>query len=605
MKFDFVGYATKNDMKCSDGRIIRRNAFKDNDGEKVPLVWNHQHDNPANLIGSAYLKNVDDGVLVGAVFNNSKGAQQAKEAVRHGDINALSIYAKSLVHEGCNVVHGDIKEVSLVLAGANPGACILNTSIAHADGSVYYDDEEATIFTGEEIKMDSYLCHGDDEDDDDEEDNMEHDYTEAIESMTDEQKEAVIGIVDEIISAYEGDDDDDDEDDDYDDDDYDDDDYDDDDDEMEQSALGGYDMNYNIFDGEDDYFDVDEFMHSDEYAELAQCCFDDMKKYGSLKESTLAHTATYGIEDIDWLFPDVREINTPPALIKEREDWATYFLDHASHVPFSRIKMTFADITAAEARAKGYVKGNLKVEEVITLAKREVFPTTVYKKQKIDRDDWHDITSFDVAVWLKAEMRGRLNVEIARAALISDGRPAGNDKINEQCIVPIWKDASLFTISSVITVTASTTRDQKTDLLIDAAVMAQNDYEGSGTPVCFTAPATLSAMLLLKDSTGRRIYKDKKELATAMLVKDILTVPAMKNQTRTVGEGASAQSRTLEMIIVNPADYKFGADKGGNVAFFDDFDIDYNQQKYLIETRCSGALAVAKSAIIIESVVGE
>lgn len=590
MKFDFVGYATKNDMKCSDGRIIRRDAFIKNDGEVIPLVWNHEHNDPSNILGKAYLANVEDGVLAGCVFNNTKKAREAREAVRHGDITYMSIFANHLKHEGNSVVHGDIKEVSLVISGANPGAKILNTTVVHSDGSEWFDDEEATIYTGVPIELGEELSHSDDEYEEDNDMNEEFDYEEAIDSMTDEQKEAVVGIVSTIIDSIADDDDDDD--DDYDDNDYDDDD---DDDYLEQSDIGGGYMRYNVF---EDYDDDDVLMHSEDYAELANDCFSDIQKYGSLKESVLAHTATYGIDNIEWLFPDVRELNTPPALIKEKEDWATLFLDKATHVPFSRIRMTFADITKEEARARGYVKGNLKVDEVISLARREVFPTTVYKKQRIDRDDWHDITSFDIAVWIKAEMRGRLNVEIARAAMFSDGRPAGNDKINETCIIPIWKDSTLFTIVSDITVTPTTTRDQKTDMLIDAAVMAHDDFEGSGTPYAFVAPGTLSAALLQKDSTGRRIYKDKSELATALLVKDIIPVPIMKNLTRTV----NGTTKKLEMLIVNPADYKFGADKGGNVGFFEDFDIDYNQQKYLIETRCSGALAVAHSAIVIESV---
>lgn len=615
-KYDFSGWATVNDLRCSDGRTIRRNAFADNDGKKVPLVWMHQHNDPFNVLGHAYLENRDKGVYAYCSLNDTEAGKAAREYLRHGDIDSLSIFAGQLKQNGADVLHGDIKEVSLVLAGANPGAYIDSVMI-HGDNS----DEEAMIFTGEPIA----IRHSDF--DDEEEDEMDNrTYGDIIDTMNDEQKEVVDSLIDALADAAPTDEYDDDDEEDYDDEEFDDEeDYDDEDEGLdEEDDDTDYDeedesmgVRHSVFDNYEQ--DNGDFLsHADQAAII-----NDAKQFGTLKESFMAHADAMGydgnflqhdadsdagivrsqdvqnyfVNDPSFLFPDARATSNVPAWIKRKTDWVSVVMNGAKHSPFSRVKTLFADITEDEARAKGYIKGNLKTEEVFTLLKRTTTPTTVYKKQKMDRDDVLDITDFDVVAWIRGEMRMMLDEEIARAALIGDGRlTSSNDKINEQNIRPIWKDHPLFTIQKTIPFAANATDDDKAKAIIKGAVKARKDYRGSGNPTFFTTEDVLTDMLLLEDTQGYRLYKNVGEVASAMRVSNIVTVPIMENQTRVV----DSVTRTLLGIIVNMSDYTFGADKGGQVSMFDDFDIDYNQQKYLIETRCSGALTVPYSAIAIE-----
>lgn len=587
--YDFDGWVTKNDILCTDGRIIRKDAFKDDDGAKVPLVFQHSHDDPSNVLGFVVLRNRPEGVWGEASFNNTQKAQDARELVRHGDLNSLSIYANKLKQSGNNVLHGSIKEVSLVLSGANSGAKIQNLYFEHADGSMTVDDGEAIINFYEPIRFNyDDISHADNN----KEENKMADRTieDVINTMDEEQKNVMYYMIAKALEESEGDEDEDDE------------------DEVEHMD-GGYDMKYNTFDG--DYVSNDELMHADEFKndilEMMSADNRNRSNISSLKNAILEHADEYGIDDIDWLFPDARTLSNTPEFIKRDDTWVDIFMNGTKHIPFTRVKTMFADITADEARAKGYTKGNRKLEEVFTLLRRSVEPCTVYKKQKLDRDDILDITDFDVVVWLKTEMRMMLNEEIARAALVGDGRSnASTDKIKENCIIPIWKDDSLFTVSGKITLKSNATSDQKAEAIIEKMVRVRKDYRGSGNITYFTTEDALNDMLLMKDGVGHRLYKNVSELCAAMRVNRIVTVPVMENLTRTVttGEGASAvtETRTLIGIAVDLNDYSFGSDKGGNVSMFDDFDIDFNQYKYLMETRCSGALTKPYSAIIIESV---
>lgn len=560
-KFDFCGWATRNDMLCSDGRTIRKDAFKHNDQQTVPLVWDHQHGQPFDVLGHAYLENRPEGVYVYGTFNDTDSGQQAKLVVQHGDVTNLSIFANQLKQSGGNVMHGNIREVSLVLAGANPGACI-ESVISHGEMS----DEEAWIFTDESIS----LHHSDDTEL--EEETVEMDETkkkpegeetiaDVYNAFNDKQKtvvNAMIGMA--VEQALENDD---------------------------EDEGGTEPMKHNVF--ENDYEADDTLSHSDMTA-----IFTDAKRYGSVKDSALAH----GIDQIDYLFPDAANVTTTPQFIQRETGWVTKVMNGTHHTPFSRIKSVFADITEDDARAKGYFKGNLKKEEVFSLLKRTTTPTTVYKKQKMDRDDVVDITDFDVVAWLKFEMRFMLDGEIARSILIGDGRLASSDdKINESNIRPIWKDEDLYTIKTPVEVTAEDTPDQRAKAFIRAAIKSRKNYKGSGEPSLFTTDDVLTDCLLMEDSTGRIIYDSVTKLATALRVKEIVTVPDMENQTRV---DASSKTLTLMALIVNLSDYNVGADKGGAVNMFDDFDIDYNAQKYLIETRCSGALTKPYSAIALE-----
>ena len=562
--FDFCGWATRNDLKCSDGRVIRKDAFKHNDGQKVPLVWNHQHNSQDEVLGHAILENREEGVYAYCSFNDSDSGKTAKILVQHGDIDALSIYANQLQQQGPNVMHGNIREVSLVLAGANPGAFI-ESVLKHDEGS----DEECIIYTGENLE----LAHADAEPEKKEDEKMDDKKDKTIgqvfETLTEEQKTAVYAMLGKALEHS----------------------------NEEEEPKNNNDeedntMKHNLF---DDETKKDENVLSHDAMETIIA---DGKRYGSLKESFLAHAQEYGIENIDYLFPEAKSLNTPPDFIKREMGWVQKVMSGTHHTPFSRIKSMFADITEDDARAKGYIKGKLKKEEVFSLLKRTTTPTTIYKKQKLDRDDVIDITDFDVVAWLKSEMRMMLDEEIARAILVGDGRLASSDdKINESNIRPIWKDEDLYNIKSTIEVDAAATADQKAKAFIRACIKSRKNYKGSGDPTLYTTEDVVTDCLLLEDMNGRVIYDTMEKLRTALRVKEIVTVPVMEGLTRTDDEGTTLN---LMGIIVNLTDYNVGADKGGAINMFDDFDIDYNQQKYLIETRCSGALIKPFSAISLE-----
>lgn len=586
-KFDFSGWATRNDLKCSDGRTIRRDAFKDCDGKTVPLVWNHNHNDPNNILGQVLLKNRPEGVYAYGKFNDTESGKVAKLLVNHGDISSLSIMANQLKQNGGDVLHGVIREVSLVLAGANPGAFI-DTVVEHSDDS----DETAIIFTGEYLEFE----HGEDLEEEDtkvtkeeiKEEKVEEEITHADEdsktddsaetvadvfnTLTDKQKKVVYALIGEALTSADGEDDTTD----------------------ETTTEEESEVKHNVFDKDTEIREDENVLSHEAQMEI----IGDARRYGSMKESALAH----GIDDIEWLFPDYKELNNPPTFIQRDMEWVSKVMNVARHSPFSRIKTTFADLTEDEARARGYIKGKMKKEEFFSLMKRTTDPQTVYKKQKMDRDDVIDITSFDVISWLKSEMRMMLNEEIARAILVGDGRLASeDDKIHESHIRPIWKDEDVFTIKSRVTPTGTgasgaVTDDDKAKAFIRAAIKARKDYKGSGNPVLFTTEDMLTNMLLLTDEIGRDLYTSQAQLATKLRVREIITVPVMENQTRTSG------SDELELmgIIVNMADYNIGADRGGAINMFEDFDINYNQQLYLIETRCSGALVKPYSAIALE-----
>ena len=560
-KYDFSGWVTKNNLKCSDGRTIMKDAFKHNDGQKVPLVWNHQHNDPNEVLGYVLLHNQDEGVYGYGTFNDTESGQTAKLLVQHGDVNALSIYANQLKQSMSNVTHGNIREVSLVLAGANPGAYI-DSIIMHGEES----EDEAIIYSGEDIEI--YHADGDDKSGENKEEkepmsekNDDKTIGDVFDTLTEEQKTAVYAVIAQIMEN------------------------------PENKEGGNKEMKHNVFDNENDNQE-NTLTHDAMNTIIA-----DGKRYGSLKESFLAHAQEYGIESIDWLFPEAKTLNNPPEFIKRDTGWVSGVMSAVSHTPFSRIKSAFADITEDEARAKGYMKGKLKKEEVFSLLKRTTTPTTIYKKQKLDRDDVIDITDFDVVSWLKAEMRMMLDEEIARAILVGDGRlSSSDDKINESNIRPIWKDEELYTIHSYVTKGA--TNDETIKAFIRSAIKARKDYKGSGNPVLYTTEDVLTDCLLLEDGMGRPLYESEEKLRTTLRVSKIVTVPVMENLKRTDETNGEVE---LMGLIVNLKDYNVGADKGGAINMFDDFDIDYNQQKYLIETRCSGALIRPYSAIAIEA----
>ena len=668
--YDFCGWATRNNLKCSDGRTIRKDAFKHNDGQTVPLVWNHDHNDPMNVLGHALLENREEGVYAYCSFNSTPQGNTARNLVEHGDVTALSIYANQLKQYGQDVVHGAIREVSLVLAGANPGAVITavlehgelneeaalifndmdgclelaHTTVGSSEPPASQEKEEAkeedpAPKAKEEAKEEApapkakkaakvkeqpkeeVIEHADKEDEPEEKEESDDGETVAdvFNTMSEKQKQVVYALIGQAIEDAKGgsakhsdlahaDDEEDEE------------------DEGEEGgetvadvfntlnekqkqvayALIGQaiedakkgetksndndedeEMKHNVFETEEKN-DVTVLTHS-EMEEI----FADAKRGGSLKDAVLSH----GIENIEYLFPDAKNLNTPPEFIKNPDDWVKKVMNGVHHTPFSRIKSMFADITEADARAKGYIKGHRKIEEVFGLLKRVTTPTTVYKKQKIDRDDQIDITDFDVVAWLKAEMRMMLDEEIARAILIGDGRnPSSDDKINEQCIRPIWTDDELFTVKKTLSVASNAASDVKAKAFIRAAVKARKQYRGSGNPTLFTTEDVLTDCLLMEDQTGRIIYDTMDKLATTLRVKEIVTVSPMEDLYREEG----GKTYSLMGIIVNLNDYNVGADKGGAVNMFDDFDIDYNAQKYLIETRCSGALIRPYSAIALE-----
>lgn len=569
---DCSGWATKNNIKCSDGRTIMPDAFKHNDGKRVPLVWNHRHDDPANILGHADLENRREGVYAYCTFNDSDAGQSAKLLVEHGDIVSLSILANQLLQNNRGEVrHGEIREVSLVLAGANPGAFI-DSVMQHGEAV----SDEGIIFTGEDIAVHSddsndadneegeeQLEHSDSKDENKEKAMSEKGKTlqDVVDSMTEEQQNAMYALIGQALEEAGVEDEDDDE--------------------------GERTMKQNAFDNEDR---ENVLQHADMMA-----IFSDAKRLGTMSEAFLAH----GIEHIDCLFPDAKNVTNQPVFIQRDMGWVSKIMNGVHHTPFSRIKSIFADITEDEARAKGYIKGEYKKEEVFTLLKRTTTPTTVYKKQKMDRDDVVDITDFDVIAWIKAEMRMMLDEELARAYLVGDGRLASSDdKINESNIRPIWKDDDLFTIKVPVKVAKDATEDDRARAFIRAAIKSRKNYKGSGNPSLFTTEDMLTDCLLLTDEIGRDLYDSVEKLATKLRVKEIVTVPVMEGLTR----DDKGVTKTLLGIIANIGDYNVGADKGGAVNMFDDFDIDYNAQKYLIETRCSGALTLPFSAIALEEV---
>lgn len=570
MKYDFSGWATRNNIRCSDGRTILKDAFKHNDGQMVPLVWNHDHNDPLNVLGHALLENRDEGVYAYCTFNDTDAGRNAKALVEHGDVTALSIYANQLKQQGPNVLHGAIREVSLVLAGANPGAFI-DSIIRHGEES----DEEAIIYTGENLVLehsqhtivndkkldaikDNFTPPSGDEKD-------ERTVQDVFDTLNEEQKTVVYALIGQALDGANQ--------------------------NENNEKEGNDDMKHNVFD--QDQKEKDNVLtHSD-----MEIIISDGKRYGSLKDSFLAHAQEYGIENIDFLFPEAKNVNNQPDFIKRDDSYVQKVLRGVHHTPFSRIKSTHANITADEARAKGYIKGNLKKEEVFTLLKRSTTPTTIYKKQKMDRDDIVDITDFDVVAYIKAEMRMMLDEEIARAILVGDGRStASDDKINEQNIRPIAKDDDLYTIKKSVDVAANATEDAIAKAFIRTVIKSRKEYKGSGSPTLFTTEDMLTNCLLLEDNNGRIIYDSVDKLATTLRVKEIVPVEIMEGVTRTAG------SKTLPLmaLLVNLNDYYVGADKGGAINMFDDFDIDYNQEKYLIETRISGALVKPYSAIVYE-----
>lgn len=594
-KYDFSGWATVNDRKCTDGRTIKAGAFAHQDGAVVPLVWQHMHDSPANVIGHAVLKNKPEGVYTYCSFNSTEDGRIAKELVQHGDITRLSINANRLKQNGGDVLHGNIREVSLVMSAANPGAFIDVPIIEHSDGELVEADE-ATIYMDEPIE----LFHSDSEESNEEEkgkeevaeEKKEKTVQDVFDELTDEQKKVVyymIGQALEDAGVAE------------------------DDEEAEHSDYEGEDeMRHNVFDAETRQSNT---LTHDDMEQILK----DAKRLGSLRDAVLEHmeneggvlyhddeegVGNYGIQaipstmapgyqtyGIDMLFPEYRNLNNPPEFLQKDITWVSEVMNGVHHTPFSRIKSQFADITGEEARALGYIKGNMKKEEVFTLLKRTTDPQTVYKKQKLDRDDIIDITDFDVVAWIKGEMRQKLDEELARAFLIGDGRStASDDKIHEQHIRPIWTDDDLFSVK--VTVPQGDDASESAKNFIDSVIRSRKLYKGSGNPKLFTDEDSLSEMLLLEDGIGHKLYKSEAELATTLRVSKIVTVPAFENKTR--------DGKKLMGIIVNLTDYNVGADKGGSVNLFDDFDIDYNQYKYLIETRCSGALVKPFSALVLE-----
>ena len=557
-KYDFGGWATKYDLSCSDGRTILKGAFAHCDEKKVPLVWNHTYDSPENIIGHATLVHKDEGVYAYCEFNETPAAETAKNLVKHRDITSLSIYANKLKQSGNKVLHGDIKEVSLVLAGANPGASIQEVLIHGEDAdaseaTIYNDSEELEMWHAEEPEEGEDIQHADDNET----------VADIYNSMSEKQKMAVAAIIDQLADSE------------------------DEDNEGEENQNGGEtDMKHNVFDKNNN----EELKHSINFADTLK----DAKRCGSFKEAFLAHANNYGIKDIETLFPEAKDIYSNPQFIKRDTSWVGPFMAAIHKSPFSKLKAMYADITADEARARGYIKGHLKKEEVFSLLKRTTEPTTIYKKQKLDRDDVIDITSFDVIAWIKAEMRMMLEEDIARAILVGDGRSAmSDDKIKESCIRPIYNDSDLFTIKYTMG-----NDPDKAMAFIKACIKSRVDYEGS-MPSLYTTEEMIADMLLIQDTTGRFIYESEAALAKTLRVKEIVPVPFIKGLVR---DAQDAQTHNVYGIIVNPSDYTVGADKGGQVSMFDDFDIDYNQQKYLIETRCSGSLMKPKTAIVIEEV---
>ena len=574
-KPDFTGYATRANVKCADGRTILAHAFKKNDGQRVPLVWQHLHNDPNNILGHAILHNMDDGVYTEGWFNETQPGQQAKALVQHGDVDSLSIYANQLVEKNKIVHQGEIREVSLVLSGANPGAKIENISFAHSDGTDSTDSEdEVIILFGEKIahsateeapvteekKEEPVVEHA--------ADSKEETVADVVESMNEKQRNIMYALIAQALGSANPD--------------------------MQQSnSEGDTFMKKNVFENEDEKGNT--LTHA-QIQEFSQAVFNDMPKYGTFREAFLAHAGTYGIDNISYLFPDAR-MDEDPSFETRRMGWVSAWLSGTRHTPFSRIKKVWADLTPDAARAKGYITGTQKVEQVFALLKRTTEPTTIYKKQKLDRDDITDITSFDVVAWMWKEMRFMLDEEVARAALVGDGRTFGtdDDAIDPSKIRPIYGDDPLFV--SYLTLAAGVT--DYLDIM-DAIQVARVNYKGTGTPNLYTTNAVLTGMLLLRDTTDRRMFRTVSELAAELRVADIIEVEVLEGVQRTDDTPVTGFTADLLGIMVNPRDYTYGSDKGGQISTFDDFDIDFNQYKYLIETRLSGSLLNPKSALVIE-----
>lgn len=603
--YDFSGYATKVGIKCSDGRTILQDAFAHCDGKKVPLVYQHLHNDPKNVLGHAVLENRPDGVYAYCSLNNTEAGKTAKALVQHGDISALSIYANSLVQKSSNVIHGVIREVSLVLSGANPEAYIDNLAFEHSDGSITTDESEAFICAGAIIhdgieipevsdnqdSSEESISHADDKKDPEDQKTV----GDVFDTLNEEQKTVVYTMIAHALETQDGEDEDEEK-----------------EDVKHSNIKGDETMKKNIFDKDSAGTEVRGLSRAD-----LRAIFNDARQsqstlknaflahgYESISDAladyehqdeVLAHAATYGIDNIGYLFPDARTTTNTPQFIKRDTEWVSKVFGAAKHVPFSRIKTVLADITADEARARGYIKGNEKADEVITLLKRTTDPQTVYKKQKLDRDDIIDITDFDVVVWLRMEMRMMLEEEIARAQLVGDGRlSSSDDKIKEDKIRPIATDDPIYTIEIQIPVAATTAQ------MIDEIIKGRKQYKGTGTPAFYTTPDVNGDMLLLKDTTGRRLYNTEADLAAGIRAREIIEVPVMENKVVVLTPATVSETglqKRLVGISVNMTDYSLGADKGGSISMFDDFDIDFNQFKYLIETRCSGALTMPHSAI--------
>lgn len=585
MKFDFSGWATKNDLTCSDGRTIKHNAFKENDGQRVPLVWQHGHNAVDNVLGHALLENRDEGVYAYCAFNDTPGAENAKELVKHGDVKALSIYANRLDQRGADVIHGNIVEVSMVLSGANPGALIDNVALEHSDGSWTESEDEAVIYSGLTLSHDSGETTEDTESMDEDEVYDEDDLTVAdvLETLDEDQRLAVAALIEEISGDVDAEDEDFDEDEEFDED------YDEDYDEDAEHGDSGGDtlMHSNIFEGDARNHMGPHLSHADE-----EQIFAEARKPGmTLRTAVLAHAADYGIKNPELLFPDATNLDPEPQRIMRENSWVSKVLQGAKHSPFSRVKTQWSNLTADDLRAKGYVKASRKKDVVYEVANRKTEPTTVYNKTKIDRDDVLDITTFNVVAWMQQNLRLALEEELARAVLIGDGREVSNpDKIKETNIRPIWKDDELFSHKVLVD------KDAKTEDVIDIVRRSRKFYKGSGMPVLFTTNAFVCDMLEIKDINKRYIYETKQAVANALNVSDVIEVEVMEGAKREVG----GKTHNLLGIIVNMQDYTLGADKGGETSFFEQFDIDFNQQKYLLEARCSGSLTKYKSAIVIE-----
>lgn len=579
-KADFEGWVTKNNVTCGDGLVIKENAFAHNDRQTVPLVYNHNHDSIDNVLGYCELENRREGVWGRAYLNDTESGEIAKKIVKHGDVKAFSIYANSLKKDGNKLLHGDIKEVSLVLAGCNPGAHIKYVDMAHGENG----EHEEAIFSfiddpedngNDETIEHSAIAHSDDKKEEPavadetketktEGKSIKDIFQGAMGKLSEEEQNAIYAIVGMAI----GDD---------------------------ESKTEGEDenMKHNVFDNDEKEEKGTYISH-----EAMGVIIGDAKRFGSMKESVIQHSEEYGIDGIEWLFPEVHNMNTTPEFIKRDTTWVDDVFNGAHKVPWTRIKSVFADITEDDARAKGYMKGNYKKEEVFSLLKRTTQPCTIYKKQKMDRDDVVDITDFNVISWIKTEMRMMLNEEIARAILLGDGRPASSDdKINEQCIRPIYKDEAFYSIKNLVEFANDDTAAIKTKKTIDSIIRSRKFYKGSGNPTLFTTEDFVTDCLLLEDGIGHKLYKSVAEVATALRVSKIVTVEVMEGVSR-VDNGVT---KDLIGIIVNMKDYSVGSDQGGSVNMFEDFDIDYNQQKYLIETRCSGSLTKPFSAIVVES----